>query len=77
MRKITVTLDDRRRIEVAFEEPAGRAYEIKWYLFSSDTGLSDADCRKIEFACLHDLVERRGEWNLALKLRQIRREQSA
>jgi hypothetical protein len=77
MRRLTVTLDDRRRLEVAYAEPSGRVYEIKWYLFGGDFGLSDADCRRIEAACLHDLVERRGEWQLALKLRQIRREQSA
>jgi hypothetical protein len=77
MRRISVTLDDRRRLEVGYEEPSGRVYEIKWYLFGSDFGLSDADCRKIEFSCLHDLVERRGEWQLALKLRQLRQERSA
>lgn len=72
MRCITVTLDSGRRLEVGYREPRGRLYEVLWHLTAGAPPLTDADARRIEAACLHDLVERRGAWHLALALRRER-----
>jgi hypothetical protein len=75
MRRITVTIDDGRRLEIGYAEPNGCVYEVRWHFVGGSLWppLTKADARTIEAACLHDLIERRNAWRLALRMRREER----
>jgi hypothetical protein len=74
-RRLHITLRDGRAIDVSYAERNGTPYEIAWYLLAPQqigAHFTEALCREVELACLHDLVERRQSWLLALETRERR-----
>lgn len=71
MRRIAVELNGWRVVQVFYCEPPGCPYEVRWYL-ATGIGLNfdDDDVRRINGACLHDLLERRRAWCSALENRR-------
>lgn len=74
MREIVIELRG-RELPIHYVEPAGTVYEPMWWIpaeakFCPIRPLRDDERRRIDFACLHDLVERRREWRLALEARR-------
>lgn len=74
MRRIAVELSRWRVVQVVYREPPDCPYEVRWYL-ANGIGLNfdDDDVRRINGACLHDLLERRRAWCMALEAKNRRR----